>query len=147
VTGAGTFGDVGPFGAGIFLGAASANQVRDNTLSRGQGPGIQVGDVVPDPAARPTNDNGLARNTAIYNTGDGILVPALADGTTIRRNTANDNGGSGIHVLSPLTTITANTANHNAAYGIEAVSGVTDGGHNQATGNGNPAQCTGVACH
>jgi hypothetical protein len=37
-------------------------------------------------------------------------------------------------------------ANGNDDLGIEAVAGVTDGGGNQASGNGNPAQCTGVAC-
>ena len=30
--------------------------------------------------------------------------------------------------------------------GIEAVFGVTDGGGNRAHGNGNPSQCTNVAC-
>lgn len=29
---------------------------------------------------------------------------------------------------------------------LEAVPGVTDGGGNRARGNGNPAQCTNVAC-
>jgi len=149
VTGAGTFGDAGPFGARIFPGEATANDVRGNTVSRGRGPGIQVGDVVPDPdpAARPTDDNLLARNTAIGNAAAGILVYAVARGTTLTRNTANRNGEDGIHVLSPFTTITRNTADHNAAYGIEAVPGVTDGGRNHATGNGNPDQCTGVTCH
>jgi hypothetical protein len=38
------------------------------------------------------------------------------------------------------------TANDNGDLGIEAVAGVNDGGGNRASGNGNPAQCTGVAC-
>jgi hypothetical protein len=42
--------------------------------------------------------------------------------------------------------VTANVANDNADLGIEAVPGVKDGGGNQASGNGNPAQCVGVVC-
>jgi hypothetical protein len=34
----------------------------------------------------------------------------------------------------------------NAELGINAVLGVIDGGGNKAHGNGNPAQCTNVAC-
>jgi hypothetical protein len=45
-----------------------------------------------------------------------------------------------------LTTLTGNHALRNGDLGIEAVFGVTDGGRNKAHGNGNPAQCTNVAC-
>jgi hypothetical protein len=38
------------------------------------------------------------------------------------------------------------TANANHDLGITAVRGVIDGGGNQASGNGNPAQCTNIAC-
>ena len=44
------------------------------------------------------------------------------------------------------TTLVRNTANRNHDLGIEAVAGVIDGGGNKAQGNGNPAQCTNVAC-
>jgi parallel beta-helix repeat protein len=64
----------------------------------------------------------------------------------VRGNTTNDNGDDGIDVDSASTTLRDNVANGNDDLGIEAVAGVTDGGGNRASGNGNPAQCTGVAC-
>jgi hypothetical protein len=35
---------------------------------------------------------------------------------------------------------------HNGDLGIEAVLGVTAGGGSKAHGNGNPAECTNIAC-
>jgi hypothetical protein len=77
---------------------------------------------------------------------DGIRVEPAASGTLLRANVTTRNGDDGIDVESPATTITANLANDNTDLGIEAVAGVTDGGGNRASGNGNPAQCVGVAC-
>jgi hypothetical protein len=150
VIGAGTFGDpTGEFGTGGFgIGIASgtANVVSQNTFTGGRRglPAIQVGGTTPGPR-RPTTDNVIARNTAAGNEGDGILVTALAERTTLERNRADRNGANGIRVLNPLTAITRNTSNGNAAFGIQAVAGVTDGGRNRARGNG-LGQCTGVAC-
>ena len=78
--------------------------------------------------------------------GDGIVVAADSSGTQITKNVANGNADDGIDVDNPATTVTENTANDNADLGIEAVPGTTDGGGNRASGNGNPAQCTGVSC-
>jgi hypothetical protein len=77
---------------------------------------------------------------------DGIRVEPQAGGTLLKANVTTRNGDDGIDVESPATTITANLANDNTDLGIEAVPGVTDGGGNRASGNGNPAQCVGVAC-
>jgi hypothetical protein len=44
------------------------------------------------------------------------------------------------------TTLAGNAANHNHDLGIEAVAGVTDGGGNWARGNGDPRECTNIAC-
>ena len=77
---------------------------------------------------------------------DGIRVEPEASGTLLKANVTTRNGDDGIDVESPATTITANVANDNTDLGIDAVPGVTDGGGNRASGNGNPAQCTGVAC-
>ena len=55
-------------------------------------------------------------------------------------------GLDGINVLKAPSTLTGNRALHNGRWGIEAVSGLTDGGGNHAAGNGEPAQCLGVAC-
>ena len=77
---------------------------------------------------------------------DGIRVEPQAAGTLLQANITTRNGDDGIDVESQATTVTANVANDNTDLGIEAVSGVTDGGGNRASGNGNPAQCTGVVC-
>jgi hypothetical protein len=77
---------------------------------------------------------------------DGIRVEPAATGTLLKANLTTRNGDDGIDVDSPATTVTANVANDNLDLGIEAVAGVTDGGGNRARGNGNPAQCVGVAC-
>jgi hypothetical protein len=66
--------------------------------------------------------------------------------TLIQGNRAIGAGDDGLDVESAATKLTRNAANHNHNLGIEAVHGVTDGGGNTASGNGNPAQCTGVVC-
>jgi parallel beta-helix repeat protein len=78
--------------------------------------------------------------------GDGITVSTDSDSTSIFKNIANVNSDDGIDTDNPQTTITGNIANNNVDLGIEAVPGTTDGGGNQASGNGNPAQCVGVSC-
>jgi parallel beta-helix repeat protein len=150
VIGAGTFGDpsgeFGTGGLGIGIASGSGNEVSHNTFTGGRRglPAIQVGGTAPGPR-RPTTNTVITRNATEGNESDGILVTALAENTTLERNTANRNGANGIHVLNRLTTITRNTANDNAAFGIQAVAGVIDGGHNRASGN-RLGQCTGVAC-
>jgi len=62
------------------------------------------------------------------------------------RNLAVHSGDDGIDVRAPGTTVTRNIANDNHNLGISAVPGVIDGGGNQAAGNGDPAQCTNIAC-
>ena len=52
----------------------------------------------------------------------------------------------GIEAASPTTTLARNLALGNGDLGMLAVAGVTDAGGNRAAGNGNPAQCAGVAC-
>jgi parallel beta-helix repeat protein len=146
LTGVGTFGDPTAAAFGIVLDGASDAAVTRNTVTGGRGPGITVG-VTPEfePSARPTADNVIARNTVSEQGADGIVVNAVARGTTVERNTANRNGADGIRVLSPFTTLVRNIADDNGAFGIEAVPGVTDGGGNEASGNGAPAQGAGVA--
>jgi hypothetical protein len=77
---------------------------------------------------------------------DGMFVLETAENTLIEDNLVLASEDDGIDVDSPLTTLTGNLALHNGDLGIEAVFGVTDGGANKAHGNGNPAQCTNVAC-
>lgn len=148
VLGAGMFGDPTSLGVGIWLDGVSDSVVDHNWVLGSRGPGISVG-AAPDeePSALAPTRNVVSMNVAGSGDKDGIRVVAAAVDTTVERNTASGNGADGIHELSPSTTITRNTANRNANYGIEAVPGAIDGGGNRARGNGNPAQCIGVACN
>ena len=69
-----------------------------------------------------------------------------AAGTLLSRNLAVHSGDDGIDVRAAGTTVTRNIAIANHDLGITAVPGVIDGGRNRAAGNGNPAQCTNIAC-
>ena len=75
-----------------------------------------------------------------------MLVLETAEHTLLEGNLALNSEDDGIDVDSPATTVVGNLALHNADLGIEAVLGVTHGGDNKASGNGNPAQCTNIAC-
>jgi hypothetical protein len=66
--------------------------------------------------------------------------------TLLELNTASGSGHDGIEVDAVGTTLTRNTTNDNHELGIEAVPGVIDGGGNKAAGNGNALQCTNVTC-
>jgi hypothetical protein len=141
VIGAGiSFPDAGGFG--ILLDGSDRNTLDRNIVAGGRGPAIFVTILE---AATAAEDNVISRNVANSRFSDGIIVDAGAARTVVKSNFANGNGDDGIEVDSPAT-LTANTANHNQDLGIEAVSGVTDGGGNHAAGNGNPAQCTNLAC-
>lgn len=126
------------FGIGV-ADFSDGNLVEKNTVSDTRVFGIAVFSTSIDNRVEK-ND---VRGTLL---GDGIIVAADSSGTQITKNVANSNGDDGIDIDNPSTTITANTANDNADLGIEAVAGTTDGGGNRASGNGNPAQCTGVSC-
>jgi parallel beta-helix repeat protein len=112
--------------------------------------GAEVGIRV-DAFESPASDTTIDRNVIRDATKDGIAVNLEntgqeVSGTYLFRNLVIESGDDGIDVESSATRLTRNTTVRNADLGIEAVAGVTDGGHNHATGNGNPAQCTGVVC-
>jgi parallel beta-helix repeat protein len=92
------------------------------------------------------HSNQVTRNAILRNGSDGLLVGNYTPGTVVERNVASENGGDGITALNLETTLTGNTANKNVNLGIEAVPGVIDGGHNRASGNGNPLQCLNIFC-
>lgn len=89
----------------------------------------------------------------LANNGDEATPRALADGTTIVPDDGitaygyqwvDSSTGLAVQGLAGVT-IAGNRAVRNADLGIEAV-GAVDGGGNRAAGNGDPAQCAGVAC-
>jgi parallel beta-helix repeat protein len=146
----------------IRLGLSADNVISKNALS-GNVFGIGVADfstrnLVEKNVIRDTREFGIAvfsdsdsnriERNDVQRTlqGDGITVAADSDGTSIFKNIASVNGQDGIDTDNPQTTITGNIANSNVDLGIEAVPGTTDGGGNQASGNGNSAQCVGVSC-
>jgi parallel beta-helix repeat protein len=130
-------------GFGILLDGASDNVLQRNSLNGGKGPAIFVTSL--------DSGNTSDRNTVAYNAVNSTLAPGIlvnnnATATLLEHNTANGNGYDGIHLDAAGTTVTRNTANDNLDLGIEAVPGVIDGGGNTANGNGNPAQCVNVLC-
>jgi parallel beta-helix repeat protein len=130
--------------AGIRVTRSSRNLFRANRMSD-----VPVGVAIASGA-----DNVFRRNlvegqvlpTFIYTEPDGFRVDAAATGTLIQNNQVHGFEDDGIDVEAPGTTVRSNTANDNGDLGIEAVAGVIDGGGNNARGNGNPLQCTGVFC-
>jgi parallel beta-helix repeat protein len=139
----GLFGAPDAGGFGILLDGSDDDTVDGNVVVGGRGPAIFVTSLDnPETSDR----NVISRNVANSTLYDGILVNADATDTLLRRNTANGSAHDGIKVEAKGTTLIRNTANHNHDLGIEAVLGATDGGGNRAFGNGNPLQCTNVAC-
>jgi hypothetical protein len=127
---------------GIHLGTARNNTIKHNFLW-GNVRGIEVFDSTDSHLLWNAVTNSQESGIHIWN--DGVLGTEVF-GTRIIGNLARRNGDDGIHVDDPDTFIARNWANRNADLGIQAVPGVTDGGANRARFNGNPAQCTNVAC-
>jgi hypothetical protein len=91
-------------------------------------------------------DTVVRRNRVKRTRKDGLLVESTAKRTVLNRNLARDAGDDGFGVDSRRTRLTRNRAVDNDDLGIGAVRGVTDGGGNIARHNGDPRQCTHIAC-
>ena len=131
-------------GFGVLLDGSVRSTVNQNIVrATGPGPGIYVAHL---DAPTPPRDNRVIRNVTTSKNADGIRVDPDAAGTLLSRNLAVHSGDDGIDVRAAGTTVTRNTAIANHDLGISAVRGVIDGGGNRAAGNGNPAQCTNIAC-
>jgi hypothetical protein len=138
-TGAGRAGGFGVILDGSIRSTVNENQIRVS----GSGPGIYVAHL---DAPTPPHGNRVTHNFTTSRNADGILVDPDATGTLLFGNVAVNSGDDGIDVNAPGTKLANNITNHNRDLGIEAVPGVIDGGGNHAAGNGNPAQCTNIAC-
>lgn len=122
-------------GAGIYVLASDRTTVRANQVA-----GIGVAD---------SDDMVVDLNVVTSIVGrlfDGIVVSESSSGARVSDNRATGFEDDGIQIDAPGAVVTRNVATDNGDLGIEAVPGVVDGGGNQASGNGNPAQCTGVSC-
>lgn len=91
-------------------------------------------------------DNLVDRNLSSGNVVDGIRIEADVANTQLVRNETHDNGDDGIDVNASSGVLTRNVATGNGDLGFEVAPDVTDGGRNEASGNVNPAQCTGISC-
>jgi parallel beta-helix repeat protein len=154
---------------GIYVAPGNRNVIARNRVShvrrsRGVGRAIEVdgGD-----------HNVIARNSVRHTEGDAILVGCgrcpVVVGSVVRRNRIRGAGEDGVHLdrtrhtllkrnhafgakddgldaNDSTTKLTRNEARRNGGLGIEAVAGAIDGGGNKASGNGDPRQCTHVAC-
>ena len=127
---------------GNVYGIAVADFSSDNKVDRNVATGNQYFGVATWNSTGTTIEKNQVTGSAVH----GIQVNPDASGVVLLQNYLQGNGDDGIHVESTATTITKNTAVYNTDLGISAPSGVTDGGGNKASGNGNPAQCTGVVC-
>ena len=142
VTGMGFFGSPDTAGFGLFIDGGDDNAVDGNILTGGRGPALFVAQWEAPSAPRHTT---FTANVANSRLDDGIRVDGAAIDTLVARNLTDRNGDDGIDVAAG-TTVTGNSADRNHDLGIEAAPGVTDGGGNRARLNGNPLQCTNVAC-
>ena len=152
-------------GAGITLGPGSHNVIARNRVSRGRDgiriekghdnlvaknvvtdtrrAGIRLG--IPHPflgGAHNTVRGNLVKSSRV----DGFLVNAKDNRSLLKHNTARGARDDGFDIQSRTATLTRNRARRNRDLGIAAVRGVIDGGGNQASGNGDPRQCTHIAC-
>jgi parallel beta-helix repeat protein len=128
---------------GLQVGAGKRNLVARNRV-RNARLGIDVA------SYGPVADTVVRRNHVRDAGKDGLAVRAVRKTlkkTQIRRNHVSHSGDDGIDVASASTTLTGNEADRNADLGIAAVRGVTDGGANIARHNGDPRQCTHIACN
>jgi large repetitive protein len=151
--------------AGITLGPGSHNVIAHNRVSRGRDgiriekghdnlvtanvvtharrAGIRLG--IPHPflgGAHNTVRGNLVKASRV----DGFLVNSKDNHSLLRHNTARGAGDDGFDVDSRTAKLTKNLALRNGDLGIAAVRGVSDGGGNMARGNGDPRQCTHIAC-
>jgi CSLREA domain-containing protein len=127
---------------GISLLDSSNNRVEANNESGSTGSGGIV-------VEGNSSSNVITGNQANDGLGDGISVASASvpgSGNVIEHNTASGNTGDGIQVSAAVHTVTANVADSNGGWGIYAIQGNMDGGGNQATGNGEPAQCFTIVC-
>jgi len=119
-----------------FLDEMRGAVISGNTFSGNGATGILI-DIA---NARPTTPVSISGNTF---SGNGRSSGGLTD-------RAGRSVNDGLHLNLPAgesITISGNTARNNNDYGIESVNPVSDGGTvNHASGNGNPAQCTGLTC-
>ena len=131
-------------GDGIAIEKGHGNLVARNDIVGPRGNGIYLA------LDRPPiggHDNLVRRNFVRGSGGAAFVVRGEDRHSRLKRNVAVGAGGDGFDVESRSAKLTRNEARRNRDLGIEAVRGVIDGGGNKASGNGDPRQCTNIACN
>jgi parallel beta-helix repeat protein len=119
------------------------NLVARNVIVRPRRTGIYLAINSPPIGGR---DNLIRRNFVRGSGEDAFLVRSEDRHSRLKRNVAVGAGEDGFDVRSRSAMLTKNRALRNADLGIEATRGVGDGGGNVARRNGDPRQCTHIAC-
>jgi large repetitive protein len=135
-------------GFGVSVEGGTANIVAANRVLGTARDGVRVDTFAPEDL--PTTGTVVLGNVVRGAGVDGISVGTETsnpvEGTRLDANRVRSSGDDGLDVRRAGSVVADNSANHNGDLGISAVPGVIDGGGNRAHGNGNPAQCAGVAC-
>jgi parallel beta-helix repeat protein len=129
---------------GIRIEKGRGNLVADNVVVHARRAGIRLG--IPHPflgGAHNTVRGNLVKGSRV----DGFQVNPKDDHSLLKRNVARRAGDDGFDVDSRTAKLTKDRARRNGDLGIEAVPSVIDGGGNKASGNGDPRQCTHIACN
>jgi parallel beta-helix repeat protein len=129
--------------AGIGIDKGRGNLVARNVVVHARRAGIRLGLQHPFiGGARNVVRRNVVRDSRV----DGFLVGAKDRHSLLKRNVAKGAGDDGFDIESRTAKLTKNRAVRNHDLGIEAVRGVNDGGGNVARHNGDPRQCTHIAC-
>ncbi len=153
-------------GAGITLGPGSHNEITKNDVTGGRdGIRVETGhdNLVAHNEVVDTHRAGIRlgirhpfiggahnivrRNLVRGSGADGFVVNKKDGHSLLKRNVAKRSGDDGFDIRSRTAKLTGNRALRNHDLGIKAVRGVIDGGGNKASGNGDPRQCTHIACN
>ena len=154
-------------GAGILVGVGDRNVITENHVSRAID-SIAIEDarrnlVAHNLVAHARGDQGISlglnlppiggggnvvRENRVENSGeDGFRVAAEDNNSVLKRNVAIGAGDDGFNIKGPSTKLTGNRALRNDDLGIDALPSSIDGGGNVARHNGDPRQCTNIACN
>ena len=129
---------------GIRVEDGHGNLIAHNLVFRARVAGIRLGITHPTIGG---SHNVVRRNRVRHSHRDGVVVTAEDRHSRIIRNRVIGAGDDGFDIASRSATLARNRAVANGDLGIEAVPGVNDGGGNVAFGNGDPRQCTHIACN
>lgn len=128
---------------GIRVEDGHGNLIAHNRVTRTLVAGIRLGITHPKIGG---SHNIVRRNRVRDSHRDGIVVTADDKHSRLTRNRVAGARDDGLDIASRSATLTGNRAVTNTDLGIKAVPGVNDGGGNVAFGNGDPRQCTNLAC-